>query len=98
MDPVPPERTAYLGRYDEFEADLVLDILRDAGIWAATKEGLTESEGGVYPFLHDRGVVLVDASRLEDARTIVEAELPRHVDAIAATMDEAQTDEEEPET
>lgn len=82
-----PDRTEYLGRFEELEAEIVLEILREAGIYAFTKEPLTESEQGPYPgILSDRGVILVDAARHAEAERVVAEQLPQHLAAIEEAM------------
>jgi len=82
-------RTAYLGRFDEFEAQIVVELLEDAGIFAYTKVGPTENEHVFYaPQMEsERGVVLVDATKAEEARRVVDEELPKHLESIRESMD-----------
>lgn len=92
-------RSAYLGRYDEYEADLVVDILQGAGVRAFPKIRRTDPYFSEYgrSFATDLGVVMVDAARLDDARRIVAEELPRQLEAIALEMDALAMGMEEPD-
>lgn len=81
-------RTAFLGRYDPYEADLVVEILTGEGIIAMTKINRTDPNFTQYgPIATDQGVVMVDVSRIDDARTIVAEELPKQLEAIAQEME-----------
>lgn len=81
-------RTAYLGSFGKFEAEIVLDILRDAGIFAFNKHALTEPDRHAYsPLLEsESGRILVDAARLDEARALIERQLPEHMRSIEAAM------------
>ena len=89
-------RTAYLGRFDEFEAQIVVELLEDAGIFAYTKVGPTDNEHVFYaPQMEsERGVVLVDATKAEEARRVVDEELPKHLESIRESMDAMERDEQ----
>lgn len=102
--------TTYLGTFDEFEEALVLEILEDHDIYAFAKNDPTEPEHSAYPsMMSDRGVLMVDAARVEDAQRILAEELPQHLasirDAMAdmqriaddAESDDAETDGAEPD-
>jgi len=88
-------RTAYLGRFDEFEAQIVLELLKDAGIFAFSKHDPTDNDHVMYSNImeSERGVVLVDATKVEEARVVISAELPRHLESIRKSMDELDQDE-----
>jgi len=85
----PDFRSAYLERYDEYQADLVVEILTGAGIRAFTKIRRTDPYFSEYGrgMTTDLGVVMVDAARIDDARRVVAEELPRQLEAIALEMD-----------
>ena len=85
-------RTAYLGRFDEFEAQIVLELLEDAGIFAYSKLSPTDNDNFVYaPILEsERGVILVDATKIDEARTVISEELPKHLESIRESMDELE--------
>ena len=91
----PSPTTAYLGRYDEFEADLVMDILQEAGIFAFHKHRPTDNDHFAYsPILEsDRGVIMVDAGRVAEAKTLVAEELPKHLSSIAEAMETLDVEE-----
>ena len=80
--------TRFLGRFDPLEVPIILDVLREHGIFAMTKVALGEPESETgYPFLNEgRGSVLVDRTRLDDARKIMERELPARLDELRAGL------------
>ena len=82
-------RTAYLGKFDEFEAQIVLELLEDAGIFAVAKHNPTDNDYNVYsPILEsDRGVILVDSTKVDEARTVITEELPKHLESIRESME-----------
>jgi hypothetical protein len=85
-------RTVYLGRFDEFEAQIVLELLEDAGIFAFTKHDPTENTNYQYSRLmeDERGVILVDATKVDEARRVITEELPKHLESIRESMDELE--------
>jgi hypothetical protein len=89
-------RTAYLGKFDEFEAQIVVELLEDAGILAYTKVSPTDNEHVFYaPQIEsERGVVLVDATKVEEARRVVDEELPKHLESIRESMDAMERGEQ----
>jgi hypothetical protein len=91
-------RTVYLARYDEFEAQVVLELLEEAGIFAYTKHDQTENDHFQYlAFMEsDRGVILVDSTRLDEARRVVAEELPKHLESIRESMEALETGEAQP--
>jgi tRNA G26 N,N-dimethylase Trm1 len=88
-------RTAYLGKFDEFEAQIVVELLEGAGIFAYTKVGPTDNEHVFYaPQMEsERGIVLVDATKVEEARRLVDEELPKHLESIRESMDALESGE-----
>jgi hypothetical protein len=88
-------RTAYLGRFDEFEAQIVLELLEDAGIFAYSKHDPTENDHYMYSSImeSERGVILVDATKVDEARAVIQEELPRHLESIRESMDALEKDE-----
>ena len=88
-------RTAYLGRFDEFEAQIVLELLEDAGIFAFAKHDPTDNDNVFYSKLmeSERGVILVDASKVDEARTVISEELPKHLQSIRESMEALEKDE-----
>jgi hypothetical protein len=89
-------RTAYLGKFDAFEAQIVLELLEEAGIFAYTKHDLTENENVFYsPQMEsERGVILVDAAKLEEARRVVSEQLPEHLESIRQAMDKLSVEDD----
>ena len=88
-------RTAYLGRFDEFEAQIVLELLEDAGIFAYTKHAPTDNDNVMYSKLmeSERGVILVDATKVNEARAVISEELPKHLESIRESMDALEENE-----
>ena len=88
-------RTAYLGRFDEFEAQIVLELLEDAGIFAFAKHDPTANDNVFYSKLmeSERGVILVDASKVDEARAVITEELPKHLQSIRESMEALETGE-----
>lgn len=88
-------RTAYLGRFDEFEAQIVLELLEDAGIFAISKISQTENDYNAYaPLLEsDRGVILVDSTKVDEARKVIDEELPKHLESIRESMAKLEKNE-----
>ena len=92
-----PESTAYLGRFELFESEIVIELLRGAGIFAMPKQELTDNEHFAYsPILEsDRGIVMVDASKVAEARAVIDTDLPRHLEEIARAMDDIDVGDED---
>jgi hypothetical protein len=91
-EPRDDVRTAYLGRFDEFEAQIVLELLEDAGIFAYTKHNPTDNDHFQYaPRMEsERGVIQVDATKKDEARRIIEEELPKHLESIRESMEKLE--------
>jgi hypothetical protein len=91
-EPPPDLRTTYLGRYNEFEAEIVLELLREAGIFAFAKHEGTEPDHYYYSKLmeSERGVVMVDAAHVDEAKRIIAEELPKHLQSIQEAMDQLE--------
>lgn len=89
-------RTALLGRYERLEEEIVLEILAEHGIYAMPKNDPHESaHADLYgPGFSVHGEILVDARRLADARALITQELPKHIAAIAESMEAMEADEE----
>jgi hypothetical protein len=89
-----PERgagpeTAFAGRYDPLEMPIILEVLRERGIFAVTKASLEETEPGAYPFMSEgRGVLLVDRARLAEARRLIAEEVPARLAELRAGLAE----------
>lgn len=83
-------RTAFLGRFDPIVVPIVLDLLRQEGITAMTKLPHDQPpRGGYNLFLDSTGAdeVLVDATRLDDARRLVDEQLPDIVAQMSAQLE-----------
>jgi hypothetical protein len=81
--------TVFLGRFDPLEVPIVIEALTEHGIFATTKAALESDSSSIYPFLDDgRGTLLVDRSRLDDARRIIAEEVPRRIAELRAGLEE----------
>jgi hypothetical protein len=89
-------RTALLGRFERLEEEIVLEILAEHGIYAIPKNDPRESSHSDFygQGFSVHGEILVDARRLADARALIDQELPKHLAAIAESMEAMETDEE----
>ncbi len=68
--------TVSLGRFDPLELPIILDVLHEHGIFAMTKSPLDKAEGAPYAvFKGEREILLVDASRADEARRLIETEV-----------------------
>lgn len=88
MEPGRDMETAFLGRFHPIEAPVVIDLLREHGIFAMTKA--SPDSGGVdpYGFPTGRGDILVDRRRLEEARRLVDEVLPELVKEMERGLEE----------
>ena len=82
--------TAILGAYDEFEGEIVIEILREAGIRAFPKVSPTENATSQYPGMHEGGEILVEESRQDEARRLIAEQLPVHLASIKEAMETLQ--------
>ena len=74
QDPGPS--TVSLGRFDVLELPIILDVLREHGIFAMTKSPLDNAEASPYPmFGGEREMLLVDGARADEARRLIETEV-----------------------
>jgi hypothetical protein len=74
QDPGP--ETVSLGRFDALELPIILEVLREHGIFAMTKSPLDNAEASPYPmFDGEREMLLVDRERADEARRIIETEV-----------------------
>jgi hypothetical protein len=95
-DQVP--ETAHLGLFDPLEAPIVLDMLHEHGIFAFSKARLDQSEGQPYGKIFGdsaRGRIFVDASRLAEAKRLVEEELPVRIAEMSRALEEGYAAQEE---
>lgn len=84
------DRTAFLGRFDPMVVPIVLDLLRDEGIAAMTKiphDQPARSEYNFFPVSTGADEVLVDATRLDEARRAVDEKLPGIIAELSAGLD-----------
>lgn len=81
--------TAYVGRFDPLQVPILLEVLREHGIFAMTKVALDDAETEQYPFMNEgRGTLLVDRTRLEEARRIIAEEVPKRIEEMRAGLEE----------
>jgi hypothetical protein len=73
----------------------VLELLEEAGIFAIAKHKQTDNDYNAYaPILEsDRGVILVDSTKVDEARQVITEELPKHLESIRESMDALETGE-----
>ena len=74
QDPGPT--TVSLGRFDPLELPIILDVLKEHGIFAMTKSPLDKPEAAPYAiFDGEREILLVERDRADEARRIIETEV-----------------------
>lgn len=79
--------TVFVGHFDPLEVPIILEALREQGIFAMTKAPLEEEGATAYPFLNDgRGSLLVDRARLDDAKRIIATEVPQRIEELRAGL------------
>ncbi len=81
--------TAFAGHFDPLEVPIIIEALAEHGIFATTKATVESETAGIYPFLDDgRGALLVDGSRLDDARRIIAEDVPQRIAELRAGLEE----------
>jgi hypothetical protein len=84
--------TVFVGDFDPLEIPIILEALTEQGIFALTKAPLDEEGSTAYPMLNDgRGSLLVDRTRLDDAKRIIASEVPHRIEELRAGL-AAETD------
>ena len=93
----PDVRTIVLGEFPDFESELVLAILEEHGIYAYPAQQLEEPSHSQYPMpgMSSRGIILVDAARADEARRVIDEELPEHLASIKVAMDRMGSEDED---
>lgn len=94
----PPPETVHLGQFDPLEAPIVLDMLHEHGIFAFSKTplGTTESQPyGRIPGDSGRGRIFVDAAKLDEARRLVDEDLPGRIADMSRALEEGFAAQEE---
>jgi hypothetical protein len=83
-----PSATVVLGVFEDFECELVMEILQAHRIYAFPARPLHDAGHSPYPFpgMTTAGTILVDATRAVEARRIIDQELPEHMDSIRDAM------------
>lgn len=75
-DQDPGPATVSLGRHDPLELPIILDVLREHGIFAMTKSPLDNAEASPYPMFNgEREILLVERDRADEARRLIETEV-----------------------
>lgn len=79
--------TAYLGRFGEFEAPIILDVLREHGIFAMTRASASAGWRDPYGLPSGHGEIMVDRLQLEEARRLVRDVVPVIVEEMRASLE-----------
>ena len=90
--------TTHLGLFDPLEAPIVLDLLHEHGIFAFSKAPLDQAESMPYGHIFGdsgRGRIFVDTSQLDEARRIIEQQLPGRIDELQRALEEGYAAQEE---
>ena len=88
--------TATLGQFDPLEAPIVLDLMEENCIFAFSKTPLDQTESRPYGNvvgMTGRGQILVDASKLDEARRLIDEELPKIVEEMRKGLEETDVGE-----
>ena len=96
QDPGP--ETVSLGRFDPMELPIILETLRERGIFAMTKSPLEKGSHEQYHIFGNtsREVLLVDRTRADEARRIIAGDVRAQVKEMQANLgSEADVDFEE---
>jgi hypothetical protein len=92
-----PDDTVHLGSFDPLEAPLVIELLAEHDIVAYSKSPLDQAESTPYPQIFrdsGRGRLFVDATKLQEAKRIVEEELPERIAEMQRALEEGYANEE----
>lgn len=85
--------TVSLGRFDVLELPIILDVLREHGIFALTKSPLEKADAAPYPMLGgEREILLVDSARADEARRLIETEVRTRETEMSAGLGETADD------
>src|SRR5438876_10477689 len=90
-EPDPGPQTVSLGRFNPLELPIIIDALREAGIFAMTKSPLDRGEYAPYLVDHGRETLLVERGRVDEANRIIATVVPAE---IAEIRDELGADAE----
>ena len=87
QDPGP--ETVSIGQYDPLKLPIILEMLRDRGIFAMTKSPLEKPDNEQYGiFGKGREVLLVDRNRAEEARRIIETDVRVEIEEMRDSLSE----------
>ncbi len=95
----PPHNTAHLGHFEPLEAPIVLDLLHEHGIFAFSKAPLDSAESQPYGSIFgdsSRGRIFVDADKVDEARRLIQEELPERIAEMQRALEEGFAAQEEP--
>ena len=84
----PGPETISLGRFDPLELPIILDALRERGIFALTKSPLETGSNEQYHIFGNtsREVLLVDKARADEARRIIAGDVPAKIKEMQANL------------
>lgn len=89
-------RTAFLGRFNPLVVPILLEMLDGEEIFATTKAPPDEPNYTPYGLLDDNlHEVLVDASKVQEARRLVDERLPEILEALSSEVDAVFEEEAE---
>jgi len=94
----PGPETVSLGRFDPLALPIILETLRERGIFALTKSPLERANVEQYHIMGDtsREVLLVDRARADEARRIIAGDVQAKIEEMQANLaSEADGDFEE---
>jgi hypothetical protein len=88
LDRDPGPETVSLGRFDPLELPIILDALRERGIFALTKSPLEKGSHEQYHIFGNtsREVLLVDRTRADEARRIIAGDVRAKIKEMQANL------------
>jgi hypothetical protein len=79
--------TVSLGRFDPLKLPIILEALRERGIFAMTKTPLEKADNDAYKlFGESREVLLVDRAREQEARRVIETEVRDQISEMSSAL------------
>jgi hypothetical protein len=89
-DPVhdPGPETVSIGRFDPLELPIILDTLRERGIFALTKSPLDKADNEQYHMFGDtsREILLVERKRADEARRLIAGDVRAQIKEMQANL------------
>jgi hypothetical protein len=88
LDRDPGPVTVSLGRFDPLELPIILDALRERGIFALTKSPLEKGSHEQYHIFGNtsREVLLVDRARADEARRIIAGDVRARIEEMQVNL------------